>query len=45
VQSWLDDPKASSSRTERAGGQNRCSSTLPQVRTSWAGTITAPDRG
>jgi hypothetical protein len=35
---------AASSRTERADEQNRCSRTLPQVRASWAGTITVSDR-
>ena len=39
----LHEPAASSSRTERAGKQNRSLRTLPHVRASLAGTITASD--
>jgi hypothetical protein len=38
------EPAASSSRTERARSQNRCSRTFSHVRASWVSTITASDR-
>jgi hypothetical protein len=38
------EPAASSSRTERARSQNRCSRAFSHVRASWVSTITASDR-